>query len=170
MAASKRKENPNSSFQIGGNPKKPKKEEKLANGTKQGQDLETATSVSRTIRPTTAPKRPKEIPTSKFNAGSTPEKARKEEKRVQELETATDSDPILESDTASQSGDDDGVSWPSDEDAEAGEGWEGFGVAEDDDEGGVEFAAEAAGASQSAKKASITNGTASGMSEQSTNG
>ena len=35
------------------------------------------------------------------------------------LETETDSDPIVESDTASHSGDDDGVSWPSDSDGGA---------------------------------------------------
>ena len=35
-----------------------------------------------------------------------------------DLETATDSDPIEESDTTEQSGDDDGVSWPS-EDSDA---------------------------------------------------
>lgn len=35
-----------------------------------------------------------------------------------DLETAEDSDPIVESDTTEHSGDDDGVSWPSDEDAE----------------------------------------------------
>ncbi|KAL8761210.1 MAG: hypothetical protein Q9184_002642 [Pyrenodesmia sp. 2 TL-2023] len=34
-----------------------------------------------------------------------------------DLETAEDSDPIVESDTTEHSGDDDGVSWPSDEDA-----------------------------------------------------
>ena len=31
-------------------------------------------------------------------------------------ETETDSDPVVESDTTEHSGDDDGVSWPSDED------------------------------------------------------
>ena len=35
-----------------------------------------------------------------------------------DLEAETDSDPIVESDTASQSGDDDGESWPSDDSAE----------------------------------------------------
>ena len=33
-----------------------------------------------------------------------------------ELEAETDSDPIVESDTTEHSGDDDGVSWPSDDD------------------------------------------------------
>lgn len=38
---------------------------------------------------------------------------------VHTLEAETDSDPIVESDTNSQSGDDDGVSWPSDGDEDA---------------------------------------------------
>lgn len=124
MAASKRKENPNSKLYPGSAPKKPKKEEKQANDSK----------------------------------------------RVQDLETATDSDPLVESDTTSQSGDDDGVSWPSEEEAEGSEDWEGLGVAEDNDVGGVKIATEAAGASQPAKKAPQTNGTTSGMSGQSTLG
>lgn len=37
------------------------------------------------------------------------------------LETETDSDPIVESDTTEHSGDDDGVSWPSDDNA--GDDW-----------------------------------------------
>lgn len=106
----------------------------------------------------------KENPNSELQAGSTPKKPKKEEKRaknskhVQDLETATDSDPLVESDTTSHSGDDDGVSWPSDEEAEEGEGWEGVGVAEDNDVGGVNIAAEAAGASQPGSKAASTNG------------
>ena len=103
------------------------------------------------------PKR-KENPNSNSHVGRGPKKAKKEEilandpKRAQDLETATDSDPIVESDTTSQSGDDDGVSWPSEEEAE-----------ENDDEG-VNIAAEAAGVSQSAEKAPNTKGTSSGMS------
>ena len=124
MAASKRKENPNSKLYPGSAPKKPKKETEQA----------------------------------------------KDSKRVQELETATDSDPLVESDTTSQSGDDDGVSWPSDEEAEGSEDWEGLGVAEDNDVGRMKVATEAAGASQSTKKAPRTNGTTSGMSSQSTIG
>ena len=119
MAASKRKESPNSYFHAGNTPKKPKKDEKEA----------------------------------------------KDSKRVQELETATDSDPLVESDTTSQSGNDDGVSWPSDEEAEEDEDWEGIGVAEDSDDGGLKSAGEAAGASQSAKRAPQANGTASGVSD-----
>ena len=38
--------------------------------------------------------------------------------RLKVLETATDSDPIIESDTTEHSGDDDGESWPSDREAE----------------------------------------------------
>lgn len=116
----------------------------------------------------TASKR-KENPSSKAHAGSTPKKPKKEEKtakrskRVQDLETATDSDPLVESDTTSQSGDDNGVSWPSDQETEEGESWEGVGIAEDNDDGGVKIAAEAAGASQSAKKAPNTDGAQSGM-------
>lgn len=116
MAASKRKENPNSKLHTGSTPKKPKKEDKLVRSSK----------------------------------------------RVQDLETATDSDPLVESDTTSQSGHDDGVSWASDEEAEESEDWEGVGVAEDNDDGGVKTAAEAVGASQSAKKAPNTNGIAAG--------
>lgn len=118
----------------------------------------------------------KENPSSKFQAGSTPKKPKKEDKLaksskpVQDLETATDSDPLVESDTTSQSGDDDGVSWPSDEESEEGEIWEGVGAAEDDEDGGVKIAAEAAGASQSAKKAANTNGAIPGILDQSTIG
>ena len=36
------------------------------------------------------------------------------------LETEPDSDPIIESDTTEHSGDDDGVSWPSDEESHGG--------------------------------------------------
>lgn len=106
----------------------------------------------------------KENPNSELQAGSTPKKPKKEEKRaknskhVQDLETATDSDPLVESDTTSHSGDDDGVSWPSDEEAEEGEVWEGVGVAEENDVGGVNIAAEAAGASRPGSKAAFTNG------------
>ena len=119
MAAPKRKENPNSKSHLGSTPKKPRTEEKLANGSK----------------------------------------------IVQDLETATDSDPLVESDTTSQSGDDDGVSWPSDEETQAGEEWEGVGVADGNDDGGMKIAAEAVDATKSAKKISNTTSTASGMSE-----
>lgn len=63
----------------------------------------------------------------------------------------------MESDTSSQSGDDDGASWPSDEEGEDGESWEGVGIAEENDDGGVKIAAEAAGASQPASKVASAN-------------
>ena len=109
----------------------------------------------------------KEHPSTKLHAGNVSKKPKKEEKlakssiRLQDLETATDSDPLVESDTASQSGDDDGASWPSDEDAKEGEARDGAGLKEDNDDGEVKSAA---GASQSARKASNINGIASGMS------
>ena len=110
----------------------------------------------------------KENPSTNLHAGNVSKKPKKEEKlakssiRLQDLETATDSDPLVESDTASQSGDDDGVSWPSDEDAKKSEACDDGALAEDNDGGGVESAA---GASPLAKKASNVNGTASGMSD-----
>ncbi|KAL8956288.1 MAG: hypothetical protein Q9193_006153 [Seirophora villosa] len=42
-----------------------------------------------------------------------PKKALKPHAAARDLETATDSDPIFESDSTEHSGDDDGVSWPS---------------------------------------------------------
>ena len=57
------------------------------------------------------------------------EESHKSSKLVEPLEAETDSDPIIESETTSQSGEDDGVSWPSDN--EGGDGqkevelWEG---------------------------------------------
>ncbi len=47
-----------------------------------------------------------------------PGSASKPQIRAHDLETATDSDPIVESDTTEHSGDDDGASWPSDEGGE----------------------------------------------------
>ena len=116
-----------------------------------------------------APKR-KENPSSHFHTGSTRKKSRKEEnlangsKNVQDLETATDSDPIVESDTTSQSGDDDGVSWPSDEEVEADDDWEGPGVVDGKEHGGLKIAEKTAGASESGKVQN-TKDTASGMAE-----
>ena len=115
------------------------------------------------------PKR-KENPNSKSHVGSVSKKPKKEEipandsKRAQDLETATDSDPIVESDTTSQSGDDDGISWPSEDEVESGEGGEDVGEVEENGDGGVKIAAEAAGISQSAENGSNVKGTASGMS------
>ena len=116
-----------------------------------------------------APKR-KENPISHFHTGSTHKKPRKTEnlangsQNVHDLETATDSDPIVESDTTSQSGDDDGVSWPSDEEVGTGEVWEGIG-ATDDKEHGEEKKAETAGALKSGKKVQNAKDPASGMAE-----
>ena len=106
----------------------------------------------------------KENPNSTLHAGNGSKKPKKEKspakssKHVQDLETVTDSDPLVESDTATQSGDDDGASWPSDEDSKEGEAWEGVGVAEELDNGGVKTAAVAAGTSQPASKTASTNG------------
>ena len=113
MAVSKRKENPISNFHVGRTPKKPRKEDELASGSK----------------------------------------------RARDLETATDSDPIVESDTTSQSGVDDAVSWPSDEEEKD------VGVANSNDEEGMKIA-EATVASKPAKNTLNTNGTGSGSSEK----
>lgn len=135
------------------------------------QNLQQFPSSFPNTRPAMAAPKRKENPNSKLHAGTASKKPKNEEKqakgskRVQDLETATDSDPLVESDTTSQSGDDDGISWPSDEEAEESEDWGGVGVAENNDDGGVKIAAEAAGASQSANRAPKTNGTTSGMSQ-----
>ena len=68
------------------------------------------------------------------------------------LEAETDSDPIIESDTTSQSGDDDGVSWPSDEDDGKVDEFQGLSEG-DNEEGGVKFTAEAPLAAPAAIKA-----------------
>ena len=63
----------------------------------------------------------KEAPVSKANGFDKNKKAKVDQKArkkpappAKDLETATDSDPIVESDTTGHSGDDDGESWPSD--------------------------------------------------------
>lgn len=63
----------------------------------------------------------KGAPVSKANGSDTHKKAKVDQKArkksappAKDLETATDSDPIVESDTTEHSGDDDGESWPSD--------------------------------------------------------
>lgn len=68
----------------------------------------------------------KEAPISKPSRDDIRKKAKKEapqlkksKRIVQFQEAETDSDPIVESDTTEQSGEDDGVSWPSDEDETA---------------------------------------------------
>ncbi|MCJ1373242.1 pumilio domain member 6 [Loxospora ochrophaea] len=64
----------------------------------------------------------KVAPNSKKNGGDANKKAKKElavvkkPKNSTSRETETDSDPIVESETSENSGADDGVSWPSDED------------------------------------------------------
>jgi hypothetical protein len=81
----------------------------------------------------------------------------KPSKPVQELEAETDSDPIVESDTTSQSGDNDGVSWPSDEDNEEVDEWGGVSGEEEDDTGGVTVAAKAADGSPPSTKGATTS-------------
>lgn len=67
----------------------------------------------------------KDAPASRMQADSSYKKPKKETPHskknptIQILETETDSDPIIESDTTEHSGEDDGVSWPSDEDEKA---------------------------------------------------
>ena len=65
-----------------------------------------------------------------------------EKKRSKIAEVESDSDPIIESDTADESGEDDGVSWPSDEEVEDE-------VEDDDEDGGVEVVTLAANAKKS---------------------
>lgn len=100
----------------------------------------------------------------KSEGGSARKKPRKDEKpgkksieKLQVLETATDSDPIVESDTASQSGEDDGTSWPSDDDGEP-DGWAG--VEEDNKTGVIKSSEETAIADPKRKAANgAMNGT-----------
>lgn len=65
----------------------------------------------------------KEAPISKPSGDSIRKKSKKEAPQLKKTtfapqlrETETDSDPVVESDTTEHSGEDDGVSWPSDED------------------------------------------------------
>lgn len=51
----------------------------------------------------------------KTDSRKVPPKVSKSKPRPTNQETETDSDPIVESDTTEHSGDDDGASWPSDE-------------------------------------------------------
>ena len=61
-------------------------------------------------------------------------------------ETETDSEPIVESDTNSESGNDDGVSWPSEDEADHENEWDGVeGDADDQVDRGIRVAMEAAG-------------------------
>lgn len=52
---------------------------------------------------------------SSIGNGHTGKRFKKESPPPGDIEAETDSDPIVESDTTDHSGDDDGVSWPSDE-------------------------------------------------------
>ena len=65
---------------------------------------------------------------SKSSANSSIKKARTNNERLRNnkvlpvaLETETDSDPIVESETTEHSGDDDGISWPSDDESAVAE-------------------------------------------------
>lgn len=91
-------------------------------------------------------------------------KSRKDEKPVKRskteiaaLETATDSDPIVESDTTSQSGEDNGVDWPSEDDEEPDES---VGVDEDSDDGGVKVVE---GTANTHSTGPATNGVTNGI-------
>ena len=62
----------------------------------------------------------RKAPVSKLQGSTENKKSRVDTPKLQQkkdrnLETETDSDPIVESDTTEHSGDNDGVSWPSDE-------------------------------------------------------
>ena len=67
-------------------------------------------------------------------------------------ETETDSDPIVESSTVSESGEDDGVSWPSDGEDEGEVQWPEEELEEDNEDGGVEVAAEPVNGDKSVTK------------------
>ena len=72
----------------------------------------------------------KEPPSSKHQQASPTKKTKKRSTPIQkhlinfEKETETDSEPIVESDTNSESGEDDGVSWPEDDEPDEFEGIE----------------------------------------------
>lgn len=78
-------------------------------------------------------------------------------KNIEELEAQTDSDQIVESETTSQSGDDDGVSWPSDEENEEIDDWAGVSDEEEQDDGGANVMAKAGSAPHPIPKGSSTN-------------
>ena len=80
-------------------------------------------------------------PTATNKRAKFAKEAKKPIARSKIKETETDSDPIVESDTTEHSGEDDGVSWPSDEDdigqiMPKEDDFEGFG---EDDDGGVKL-------------------------------
>ncbi len=89
-------------------------------------------------------------PTKKIKNGDRHELVRREKKRSKFSEEAeTDSDPIIESETGSESGEDDGASWPSDEEQED---FGGFDENIDNDAGAMDIAAEASNAVGSSQK------------------
>ena len=100
---------------------------------------------------------------TKPQATSTLKKLKNDEKRtkpptpVQPFETETDSEPIVESDTTSQSGDDDGASWPSGEQVEEDDELGGISEEENED-GGTGIATDTADTAQSEIKPASTNG------------
>ena len=93
------------------------------------------------------------------------EESHKLSKPVVPLEAETDSDPIIESDTTSQSGEDDGVSWPSDNEGgdsqKEDELWEGA----SEGDGGVEVPGvdtEAVNVPQAKPQSKSSDGTGTG--------
>ena len=62
--------------------------------------------------------------------------------RSKVAETETDSDPLVESDTTSQSGDDDGVDWPSDDEPDEKNQWNGGEEQDEEENVGVSLTAQ----------------------------
>lgn len=108
---------------------------------------------------------------TKSQPGRIQKKHKKEEEShktstfVEPLEAATDSDPIIESDTTSQSGDDNGVSWPSDNEGGDGqtevESWEGASEGENEVEE-AEFNINSVNAPQAKPKSKSTDAMGTG--------
>ena len=111
----------------------------------------------------------KEALVAGFQGGNIQKKPKREEKGEKKpipsnavpLETETDSEPIMESDTTSQSGDDDGASWPSHTESEE---FGGVSIDDGNDDNGLRIAAGASGAPQSASKPTFTDGATTGTS------
>ena len=108
---------------------------------------------------------------TKSQHGSIQKKHKKEEeshrssKRVELVEAETDSDPIIESDTTSQSGEDDGVSWPSDNEGGDGQKEEELGEGASEGDSGVEatgFDTDSVAAPQAKPKSKSTDGMGTG--------
>ena len=86
-------------------------------------------------------------------------------KPVEPLDAETDSDPIIESDTTSQSGEDDGVSWPSDNEGRDSENEVESWAGASEGDGGVEvpeFNTESMIAPQAEPKSKSSDGTGTG--------